>query len=410
MALPDGAAAVFAVATRVSTLDANGFVDAGAQTYVTDTLIKATLAPTFDTGDDIFLKNAAGNGGVAARHGDMVKYGAVTMELATPDPQLEAICAGGVVYNDVTTALGIPTGLTVTPQTTLGSLPAATYGYRATQYNSYGESPATNEVSAVTTGSTGANVISGVVMGATAFGVRVYGRILGVEALLGQYINIGTQATSAASGTASPTTLTVTATTKPIPAGYTFTIAGDANTTKIVFTTTAFAPVGTTTLQVSVSQAITTTIAAGNIVPVFVDTGVITPTTGFPTVDTTAGPGPVGYQAPALGIVPTTAVNGVSIEFFMKAYQLGYVAPTLPYYRIICPAVKNLVRDSADVANANFQTVLKGQGFQNPNWGSGPFGDFPFDSTKWMQRVRCASTVVPLPTVAGVPLSVLASV
>lgn len=407
--LPDGAAAVFATATRVSTLDVNGFVNPGAQVYVTDTLVKATLQPQIESGDDIALKNAGGDLAVAARHGDMVKYGNVTLELATPDPQLEAICCGGTVYNDVTAALGTPTGLTVTPQITLGSLPAGTYGYRASQFNSYGESAAQADVSGVVaSGVAGTNIISGVVMGASALGVRVYGRTIGGEQLIGSYPNIGTQATSAASGTGSPTSLAVTALTKSIPPGTTFQITGDTNTTKIVFTTTAFAPVGAVTLPVAVSQSITTTIAAASIVPVFVDTGTVTPSGNVQTTDTTAGPGPAGYQATAVG--PVGNPNGVSLEFFEKAYVGGYQTSTLPYWRIVLPRVANLVIDSQDVTNANLQTVFKGQAFQNPNWGTGPFGDFQFASQAWKQRVRCGAQIVPKPTTFGVPLSQLATV
>lgn len=406
MSLPDGAAAVFATATRVFPLDANGFVDAGATGYVSDALIKATLQPTTESGDDIAMKGANGNLVVMAKHGDMVKYGSVTIEFATPDPQLEALLAGGTVYTASNTALGLVTGLTATAQTTLGALAAGAYGYRATQYNAFGESAATAEIPATTTGSTGTVVLSGAVMASGALGVRIYGRTIGGEKLLGQYVNIGTQATSAASGTGTVTQLTVTALTQPIPAGYTFTIAGDTNTPKIVFTTTQYGAIGATTLFVSASQSVTTTIAAGNIVPVFVDAGTLSATTAYPTTDTTAGPGAVGYQSPTVG--PVANPLGVSVEFFELAYFQGYQVSTLPYFRIVLPKVANLVRDTADVANANFQTVLKGQAFQNPNWGSGPYGDFPFDSSKWMQRVRCGAAVVPSVTTSGVPLSVTA--
>ncbi|MGA3362226.1 MAG: hypothetical protein ABSD82_09360 [Solirubrobacteraceae bacterium] len=78
--------------------------------------------------------------------------------------------------------------------------------------------------------------------------------------------NLGTQATSAASGTGVITSLSVTPLTVSIPAGLTFTIAGDTNSPNIVFTTTAAAGVGSTSLSVSASQSATTTIAPGNLV------------------------------------------------------------------------------------------------------------------------------------------------
>lgn len=404
-ALPDGAAAVWAVATRLAVLDANGFVDPGANTFTTATAIKATITPVNEAGDAIAVKNAAGDLSVYALHGDIPKWYTVMLELATPDPALEQALCGGTVYNDIGAALGVPTGLTVTPQITLGTLPAATYGYRATQFNAYGETAAENDVSAViASGSAGVNVISGVTMGASALGVRVYGRTIGAEQFLGMYPNIGSQATSAASGTASPTSLAVTALTKGIPSGTTFQITGDTNTTKIVFTTTGFAPAGAVTLPVSVSQAITTTIAAGAIVPVFLDTGAVTPSGFVPTTDTTAGPGQVGYQAPALGTVANP--NGVSLEFFERAILNGVQASTLPYFRYVLPACKNFIVGARDITNANLQNVYTGTAFQNPNWGGGPTGDFQFDSTKVTQRTRCGSQIVPVPSLVAVAATV----
>lgn len=401
--LPDGAASIFAVATRVSVLDANGFVDPGANTYVTNTLVKGTLTPVLETGDDITVKNAAGDLGAWAKHPDMRKYYTVSLELATPDPALEAACCGGVIYTDIGAALGTPTGLTVTPQITLGTLAAGTYGYRATQFNSYGESTPANDVSAsVASGSTGLNVISGVSMGAGALGVRVYGRTIGGEQLIGQYPNIGTQATSAASGTGTVTSLSVTALTKSIPAGTTFQIAGDTNTTKIVFTTTAFAPAGTVTVPVSGSQSVTITIAAGNIVPVFVDTGAITPSGNLPQSDQTGGPGQAGYQEPALGGVGNP--NGVSLEFWTKAIVGGYQAVNLPYYQWVLPRVVGMHTMPRDITDANTQTIMEGQGWENPNWGTGPDGSWNFDSTKVFQRARRGAAVVPAASKAPIAI------
>jgi hypothetical protein len=256
----------------------------------------------------------------------------------------------------------------------------------------------------VASGTTGANVISGVVMGAGAIGVRVYGRTIGGEQLIGAYPNIGTQATSAASGTGSPTSLTVTALTQSIPPGTTFQIAGDTNAVKIVFTTTAFAPVGAVTLPVSVSQSITTTIAAGNIVPVFVDTGSVTPSGNIPQVDQTAGPGIAGYAASNMGIVANP--NGVSLEVWSKAISGGFQATDKPYWYWVWPRVSAMHVMPRDLTNANTQSIYEGQGFQNPNWGSGPFGTWPFASTQVHQRVRVGSAIVPVAGFTAVPATV----
>lgn len=405
MSLPDGSASVWVSALRISVLDVNGYVDPGAATYTTAQMVKATLTPVTDSGDDIALKNANGDLVVFARHGDIPKYYTVALELGTPDPALEQICCGGTLLTSSAVALGTPTGLTVTPQLTLGSLPAGTYGYRASQYNAFGESTAANDVSAVVaSGTTGAVVISGVVMGAGAIGVRIYGRTIGGEQLIGSYPNIGSQATSAASGTGSPTSLAVTALTASIPPGTTFQIAGDTNTTKIVFTTTAFAPVGAVTLPVSVSQTITTTIAAGAIIPVFVDTGAVTPSGNIPQSDQTAGPGIDGYATPSLGVVANP--NGVSLEMFSKAILGGFQSSAQPFWHWVLPRVANMHIMPRDLTNANAQTIMEGQAFENPNWGSGPFGTWPFASGRVVQRARVGAAVVPVPGFSSVPATV----
>lgn len=405
MSLPDGAASIWCSALRISQLDANGYVDPGASTYTTSQLVKLTSTPVTESGDDIAIKNANGDLAAFGKHGDIPKYYTVSLEMATPDPVVQQLCCGGTLLSSTASALGSPTGLTVVAQITLGSLAAGTYGYRATQYNAFGESTAENDVSAsVASGSTGTVVISGITFGTGAIGARIYGRTIGGEQLIGAYPNIGSQATSAASGTGSPTSLAVTALTQSIPPGTTFQIAGDTNTTKIVFTTTAFAPVGAVTLPVSVSQSITTTIAAGNILPVFVDTGVITPSLNPPQVDQTAGPGISGYADPSLGTVANP--NGVSLEAFEKAIVGGVQAADKPYYWYVMPRCSNMHVMPSDITNANYQTVMEGQAFENPNWGSGPVGNWPYASSRVRQRTRCGTAMLPIPGFTSVPATV----
>lgn len=398
--------AVWAVATRVTPLSANGSVAAGGNTFTTNTLVKATIAPATESGDDIAVKNAAGDLSVFAVHADIVKWLTVSLELTQPDPQLEQALVGGTVLNSTSTALGLPTGLAAAQNSGItGTLAAGTYGYRASQYNAFGESLAESEVTVTTTGTSGTVVLSGVTPAAGALGVRYYGRTPGGEQLLGQAVVIGSQTTTAASGTGTVTSLSVSALTAPIPSGYSFTLSGDTNSPKIVFTTTAAAGVGATALSVTASASITTTIAsAATLQPVFVDTGSITPNGALPSTDYTAGPGnAVGYQAPAVGSVPTSVQQGVSLEFWMKRIINGYQATDYPYWRIVLPLVANMVIGSRDVTNANLATQAEGQAFQNPNWGSGPFGDWPFDSSKVVQRAISGSQVLPTAGVTPIP-------
>jgi hypothetical protein len=407
--MTDGATSIWVVATRICALDSTtGAPDPGTLTYTTDTAMKLTHQPTVETGDAITVKNAAGNLAVAAKHDDIPWMGDITFELATPNPILEGLLTGATVLTATGTALGAPTGYTATSQTTLGSLSAGTYGYRVAQYNQYGETTPQNDVSAVVaSGTTGTVVIGGGTLAAGSLGAYVFGRTIGQEQFLGIIQNIGSQATSAASGTGTVTSLTVTALTQAIPAGFTFQIAGDTNTTKIVFTTTAPTPPNAVTVPVTVSQSITTTIAAGAIVPVFVDTGIITPGKGVQTTDTTAGPGQgVGIIAPPLGTVAGAAAAGVSIEVFSQAFLLGQQAWPQPYWRTVFPRVTGGYTTSRDLTNGNLQTPIKANGRQNPNWGTGPFGDWQFASTGWWQRARCGVEVVPTVSLTGLAATV----
>lgn len=407
--LPDGAASVWCSALRISQLDPNGFADPGANTYTTTQMVKLTITPVTESGDAIAIKNANGDLVVFAKHGDIPKWLTLSLELGTPDPALENILCGGTLLTANTAALGAPTGLVVTPQITLGALVAGTYGYRLSQYNAWGESVAEADVSAtVASGTTGAIVISGATLGAGAIGARVYGRTIGGEQLIGTYPNIAGQVTNAASGTGTPTSLAVgtggLGLTQSIPPGTTFQIAGDTNTPKIVFTTTAFAPGGAVTLPVTPSQTITTTIAAGAIIPCFVDSGAIIPSGNIPTSDQTAGPGVAGYAMPNMGIVGNP--NGVSLEVWSKAISGGVQASIQPYWRWVFPAAKNMHVMPRTLTNANAESVYEGDGFQNPNWGSGPFGDWPSASAQVYQRLRVGAANLPVAGYAPVPATV----
>lgn len=394
MSLPDGAIQVFAERARFSTLDPSGFVAAGSAVFTTDELIKATFTPNMETGVDLAQINANGDLIAHYKHGDMPKYYEVSLQVATNDPILHAMLTGGTVLTDTSTQLSAPSAATLTAYTTLGTLAASTYGYTITAYNEYGETTVSPEVTQATTGSTGAVLVTLPTFPAGATGLIVYGRTPGGEQKMKLIPAIGSQTTSAASGTGSPTTLAVTALTDPIPSGYQFTIAGDTNAPHIVFTTTSAAGVGATTLFVSVSQAITTTIAAGAIQPVFFDTGSLTPLGRPPTSNTTAGPGnDVGWQAPSLGVVGNP--NGIGIELWARMILNGTDASYLPFNRWVIPGVRNLREDARGFEAAMQLPTYLGQAFENPNWGSGPTGDWQFDSSKWGQYARAGADTLP---------------
>jgi hypothetical protein len=397
MALPDGAASIFAVATRISQLDSNGYVDPGVPTYTSSALVKSAFTPVMQTGVDVFEINAAGDRGAQGRHDDMIKYYTVAPELVTPDPALEQLLAGGTLLGSTATALGEPS-FTVAGQETLGKLAAGTFGYRASQVNMFGESLAAADKSVTISGGTTDCVVVTPTLAAGAAFARVYGRTIGSELLLGTVPNIGKQKASAILAKAvkskTATNIGVTALTHSIPAGTQFTISGDSNSPKLIFKTLAFAPEGAVTLRVETEQENTAEITTAEIIPVFVDTGAVTPNGNLPHEDQTAGPGEAtGYAAPELGIVGNP--NGVSLEFWTKAYVAGSQASDLPYYWWVFPKVKGLHQGAKDIAAANTQTTFEGQAYGNPNWSAGPEATWEFSSSRVFQRARCGAAVVP---------------
>jgi hypothetical protein len=400
--IPGGA--VWVKAMRLSKLDPSGYIIPGTDVFVTDTLMKSTVTLVNETGAQIAIMDAAGNLGVFAIKGDIPKWGTVQIDLVTPDPQLEALLCGGTVFNDSSAALGVPSAPTAATRTTLGTLAAGTYQYAIEAYNQYGATVPSTPVQQVTTGSTSRNVVSIGSLPAGSLGAILIGRTIGGGGQLKmiQVQNIGSQSTSAASGTGSPASIAVTALTKPVPLGTQFTIAGDTNTPNIVFTVSAAGAVGDVTLAVTQDIAITTTIATGAMHQVIVDDGSVTPSGVVNVVDTTGGPGlGVGQQAHSLGVVPNP--YGVGIEMWMERIIEGAQAGTLPYVHFVMPRCANFVVGARDFTNAELAATYTGNSFANPNFGTGPNGDCTFDTSEIFQWEYCGAEIVPTPSVVAQP-------
>jgi hypothetical protein len=394
-------ASVWAVATRITPLDSAGNLVPGSNSFVTSTLIKATLTPVYEKGDEVAIKNAAGDLEVYAKHGDINKWFTAAIDLALPDPDLEQVLTGGVVFNDSTAALGAPSVPVVTTQSTGGRITAGTSYYSEAGYSVYGRTANSALVSIATTGSTSANVIAPSFISG-ALGAVVYGRGIGsgYQQEIGRVQNFTGQTTSGATvGTV--TSVAVTALTKAIDAGQQFTIVGDTNVPPVVFTVNETATLGQTLVSVD-SVNVATSIAAAGITPVLLDTGIVTPS-GLPnSTDMSAGPGNnVGFQLSAMGLVGNP--DGVAIEMWQRRIINGVQASDYPYWWHVWPKVANLHVMARDFTNANLANMYEGDAFENPNFGSGPNGDWPFDSTKAYQRAVCGADVVPTPSYA--PLS-----
>jgi len=332
MSLPDGAVEIFADIVRFTVLDANGFPAAGANTWSTAGLIKATLTPVVEAGDDIAVKLASGDLAAWYRHGDMPKYKTIEIDMSRPDVNIEQALAGGSVITDsTTTALSTPTAPTPTPSASGGVLASGTYSVRVSAYNQYGETLACASTStSAVTGPTGSVSLSWTAV-TGAFGYKIYfGNTAGSEQFIAR-------------------------------------VQGQAVTTYVV-------------------------------------TGSITPSGAVPSSNNTAGPGAVGYSAPNMGVVGNK--NGVSVELFGKAVVGGVQATVLPYWRWVLPGCKNLVAQQRDFTNALLQNTFMGQAFPNPNWGTGPFGDWTYGSTQVEQRARCGIDVVPFDALTAIAATV----
>jgi hypothetical protein len=392
------AGVVFAAATRITQLDADGNVIPGSSVFVTEQLMKATITPVNEAGNTGAIFNAAGNLGVFYLNGDIPKWYTVAIEMVYPDPQIEALLTGGMLYSDSTAALGTPSSApTLVGETSEGTLAAGQYEYSYAYFSVFGRTLPSPGATITTTGSTGSVRVTPLAVPSGALGAVVYGRYVGQLQAIGVVPNIGSQATSAASGTGEVTSLAVTALTEIIPAGTQFVIAGDTNSPTIVFTATETGAIGADELAVTTSASITTTIAAAAITAIFLDTGAAKPS-GVPnTSDLSGGPGiGVGQQAPAPGVVANP--NGVSLEFFMKRYEDGHQATDYPYFWFVLPMVKYFVVGARDVTNAELQALYTGTAFPNPNWGAGPSGQWPEDSSEILQWVVCGEDVVPTPS------------
>lgn len=94
----DGAASLHCVAVRVTQLAADGSTPAANQMYVTDSLVKIDFNPDIESGPETVTRNAAGGLCIMYKLPDVVKRLSISIEICTPDPELEAILSGGTVF------------------------------------------------------------------------------------------------------------------------------------------------------------------------------------------------------------------------------------------------------------------------------------------------------------------------
>lgn len=104
----DGAGSVFGVGMRVARLAADGTTPAGAAAmYVTDALVKLEFEPLYAQPDEISRTNAAGRACVLYQAPATLKRLTITsLEICSPDPELEEILAGGTILTNAGNTVG----------------------------------------------------------------------------------------------------------------------------------------------------------------------------------------------------------------------------------------------------------------------------------------------------------------
>jgi hypothetical protein len=103
----DAPSSILAVMMRVAQLDATGATPAGASgMYVTDSLVRFTWQPDVEAGLDLTQRKGNGDLCTAARTADVVKRYTCTLDICTPDPELEQLLSGGVILTTAGATVG----------------------------------------------------------------------------------------------------------------------------------------------------------------------------------------------------------------------------------------------------------------------------------------------------------------
>jgi hypothetical protein len=97
---------------------------------------------------------------------------------------------------------------------------------------------------------------------------------------------------------------------------------------------------------------------------------------------------PVGYAAAEVGSDPVP--NGIGIELWSSAIADDGIVDDLPYIHWVFPR-EFLKPSDRSVSSDAFVAAFEGQGNQNPNWGTGPFDDWNYESGRVYQWARVAA-------------------
>jgi hypothetical protein len=133
----DNAASVRGVALRVTRLGADGAPLAGGanacDSYMTGGFITASFTPSYSEGDEIEVKNAAGEVCVYFKMPDTLKNVGMNLELCDPDPVLTQMLVGGDVLEAAYNSSLAPPGMSSGQVAAVGYA-AESIGVEATPY------------------------------------------------------------------------------------------------------------------------------------------------------------------------------------------------------------------------------------------------------------------------------------
>lgn len=96
---------------------------------------------------------------------------------------------------------------------------------------------------------------------------------------------------------------------------------------------------------------------------------------------------PIGYAAPAVG----TYADPVSIEAWSSAMTDDGIDADFPYLRWLFPWERLRHSGSRALEVDPMAAVFEGTGKQNQNWGTGPFDDWEYESSRVYQVIRSAT-------------------
>jgi hypothetical protein len=103
----------------------------------------------------------------------------------------------------------------------------------------------------------------------------------------------------------------------------------------------------------------------------------------------------IGYAAPEVGTV--VGGNGVALELWSSAITDDGVADEYPYMKWLLPREKLRETGTRSIGADPLAVSYEGTGQQNPNYGSGPFDDWLYESSRVFQWYYVAT----MPTLAN---------